>query len=136
MLIDPDNHFDRYAPLFAVIFAGPIGMALWFAAVVIKGGTPMTENVYGPEVFAIPALVWSGAQIAICLPAVVGFSLRIRWLAFAGSLLMVLFLGMFAALAQGAKEATLLQAVCLFWGGPLSALGAMSCYFGGRNAGR
>lgn len=133
-MIDPDNHFERYAPIFALIFSGPIAMALWFAAVVIKGGTPITENVYGPEVFAIPALVWSGAQIALCLPAVLGFWFRVRWMAFVGSLSIALFLGMFAALAQGAKEATLLQAVCLFWGGPLACLGAMTCYFGGRNA--
>lgn len=135
IVIDPDNHFERYAPLFALIFTGPIFMALWFASVVVKGGTPITENVYGPEVFAIPALVWSAAQIIICLPAVIGFGLRIRWLAFVGSLMMAVFLGMFAALAQGAKEATLLQAVCLLWGGPLACVGAISCYFGGRNAG-
>jgi hypothetical protein len=134
-VIDADDHFERYAPIFVAIFVGPIAMALWFAAVVLKGGTPITEDTYGPQVFAIPALVWSAAQIAICLPAVLGFWFRIRWLAFGGSVLMALFLGMFAVMASGAPESTLLQAVCLLWGGPLAWLGAMSCYAGVRNVG-
>jgi len=122
--------------VFVAIFVGPIAMAIWFAFVVVRGGSPITEGVYGAAVYEIPALVWSAAQITICLPAVLGFWFRIKWLAFVGSLLMATFLGMFAVLAMGAEQATLLQAVCLLWGGPLAVLGAMTCYMGGAHGER
>ncbi len=131
-LIHGRDYFNRYAPIYVVITAGPIAMAIWFAAIVMYGGSPITEGVYGPEVHRVPAIVWSAAQIAVCLPATVGFLFRIRWLAFIGSFSMGAFLAMFAVLSMGAPEATLLQAICLLWGGPISWLGAAICFTGVR----
>ena len=131
--IRDDDYFERFAPLFVAIFIGPIAMAIWFAAVVWWGGSPITENVYGSAVYEIPALAWSAAQIAICLPAVFGFALRIRWMALLGSVLMGIFLSMFAVLSMDAPEATLLQAVTLLWGGPLAWLGALTSLAGWSN---
>lgn len=131
--INRDDYFERFAPVFVAIFAGPIAMAIWFAAVVMRGGSPITENVYGSAVYEIPALYWSAAQIALCLPAVIGFGLRIRWMAFAGSVAVGLFLSLFAVLSMDAPEATLLQAVTLLWGGPLAWLGAGICFAGARD---
>jgi len=135
-LIHRDDYFERYAPLFVAIFTGPIAMALWFSAVCLAGGSPITEGVYGAAVYQVDALYWSAAQIALCLPAVIGFGYRIRWLAFLGAIGVALFLAMFAVLSMGAEEATLLQAVCLLWGGPLAWLAAASCYAGGRDVRR
>ena len=135
-MIHARDYFNRFAPIYVVITAGPIAMAIFFAAIVMYGGSPITEGVYGSQVYEIPALVWSVAQIAVCLPATVGFVFRIRWLAFLGSSAMGCFLAMFAVLSMGAPEATLLQAICLLWGGPIAWLGAAICYTGVRGGGR
>lgn len=44
----------------AVFFAGSMAVPIGFGAVVVKGGSPVTPEIYGELVWAIPALVWVG----------------------------------------------------------------------------
>ena len=64
--------FERFAPAIALFYAAVAGIALAFGAVVLAGGSPVTPELYGPAVYAIPALVWVGAQVTCGAMAVVG----------------------------------------------------------------
>lgn len=56
------SDFDRYRPAMVIFFASCLLMALIFGGVVIAGGSPVRPEFYGPLVYAVPALAWSGIQ--------------------------------------------------------------------------
>lgn len=58
----PQHWLERYWPIFAIWHCGLAMMALHFGVTVLLGGSPVTPELYGPAVYAIPAIVWAGAQ--------------------------------------------------------------------------
>lgn len=127
--------FERYAPASAVFFLGSLSVPVGFGAVVIRGGSPVTSDAYGPIVYAVPALVWVGAQLAISLVAVAGALLRRPVLAAVGAgmvgVLMAFFAG--AAVLAGASG-TILVFGAGGWVAPVSFVAAAVAWRG-RNVG-
>ena len=125
------NAFDRYAPAMAVFFLGSLAVPLGFGAVVIKGGSPVTPDTYGPIVYAVPALCWVGAQLAISLVAVAGALYRWPTIAAIGAgmigLLMAFFAG--AAILAGASG-TILVFGAGGWIAPVSFVAAAVAWRG------
>jgi hypothetical protein len=91
--------FDRCAPAMAVFFCGPTIMAAIFGTVTLLGGTPVTPEIYGPQVYEIPALAWAGAQCGLGVAGIVGAVRPSRWLAVVGGLGLAFLFIFFAAMA-------------------------------------
>lgn len=97
--------FDNLRPAIGAFFLANLNMALIFGAVVAQGGTPVTPELYGPIVFAIPALWWSGVQAILAASAACGAICNRRWPVIIGGVgLTILFL--FFALAAMAAGPT------------------------------
>lgn len=63
--------FDRGRYVYAACMFGFAGVGAQFGIVVLSGQNPVTPELYGPSVYAVPALFWAGAQVACC--GVAGF---------------------------------------------------------------
>lgn len=104
---------DRYAPAIGAFFLGLMFMALDFGAVVLSGGSPITPEVYGHAVYAIPAVSWVGIQITFCVLGMLGVlasgCLR-SWLFIIGGSGCLLLFSMFAIMALGAPQGSVLAA--------------------------
>lgn len=123
--------FERYAPAMAVFFAGSLSVPIGFGAVVLRGGSPVTADTYGPVVYAIPAMVWVAAQLAISIIAVAGAVLLRPRMAAIGAgmvgLLMAFFAG--AAILAGAPG-TILVFGAGGWVAPVSFVAAAVAWRG------
>lgn len=64
--------FERGRYVYAACMFGFAGVGAQFGAVVLSGQNPVTPELYGPSVYAVPALFWSGAQICCCGLAAIG----------------------------------------------------------------
>lgn len=121
------NAFDRYAPACGMFFLGGAAMGGWVGAEVALNGSPVTPDVYGDVVFAVPALMWAGAQVFLALLAAVGFATRKRGMAGFGSAGLTVLLSFFAVMAMDAPSGAVLQAGAMMWTAPLSALAWLTC---------
>jgi hypothetical protein len=130
------NDFHRYAPAMVVFFAGSLSVPIGFGAVVIKGGSPVTPDTYGPIVHAVPALCWVGVQLAISIVAVVGALRKMPTVTAIGAglvgFLMAFFAG--AAILAGASG-TILVFGAGGWVAPVSFVAAAVAWRG-RNGRR
>lgn len=122
--------FDRYRPAMALFFAAPLIMALIFGGVVLYGGTPVRPELYGPLIFAIPALVWVAAQVTFSGLAVAGCAGGWPKLAATGAMLLAALFQFFAvaAILAGATG-TLLVAMAIPTGA-ISMVCALICWRG------
>lgn len=69
-------------------FAGGLIMAVSFAVDVAVGGSPITPEIYGPWVYAIPALVWVAIQASAAVLGILGVLMQwYRLTSFAGMML-------------------------------------------------
>jgi len=120
--------FERYGPAIALFHFGCLAMALSFGIVVIKGGSPVTPELYGPRVYAIPALAWASVQIGGSalggLGAVIGGKLGAA-VCLMGSSIAALMYCTLAALALEATHGTLVAAGSMFLTAPLSVVSAV-----------
>ena len=91
--------FERYSPAMAVFFAGSMAVPLGFGAVVVKGGSPVTPEIYGELVWTIPALVWVGLQLSISAIALFGFATGRPIIAAIGAGMIAALMTFFAAAA-------------------------------------
>jgi low affinity Fe/Cu permease len=126
------NAFDRYRPAMAAFFAAPLVMALIFGSVVIKGGSPVRPEFYGPIVYAIPALGWVTMQVVLSGAAMIGFAWgRPRLAAGSAFFLGALFEFFAAAAIVAGASGTLLVAMAV----PTGALSVVcaSVAWQGRN---
>lgn len=120
------SDFERYAPAIAAFF-GAFGIAvpMLFAAVTFSGGSPVTPQQYGEIVYAIPALVWAGLQLAIggmgCAAALMRWSFVCAAAGFSFFVLMTFFAA--AAIIAG-PTGTLVVAGAGAGVAPLAALAA------------
>lgn len=119
--------FERYAPAIAMFHFGCLAMAIYFGVVVMKGGSPVTPELYGPRVYAIPALVWASVQIAGSALGGIGAMIGNRvgaTICLLGSSLSALMYCTLAALAMEATQGTLVASGSMFLTAPLSIVSA------------
>ena len=115
-----------------------MALGMCFAAVsgiltsnIMAGGSPITPDLYGPEIYATPALVWTGMQEKAALVMIVGAMLvasHSRWW-MVGAVLIVLggaalayLMGTLVYYAAAAPQGIVIYAMCLGFGLP-AALG-------------
>ena len=123
--------FDRYRPAMAVFFAGSMAVPIGFGAVVIKGGSPVTPEIYGELVWAIPALVWVGMQLSISAIALFGFATGRPIIAAIGAGLIAALMTFFAAAAiLAGAGGTILVFGAGGWVGPVSLACAVTAWRG------
>lgn len=128
--------FERYAPAIAAFFVGGYSVPFGFGAVIFHGGSPVTQDTYGPLVYAIPAVIWVGAQILILSVALAGAVLMWPRLAAFGAALVGLLMAFFAgaAVLAGAGGSILVFGAG-GWVAPLSFIAAAVAWRG-RNVRR
>lgn len=106
--------FERYRPAILLFHTGLLLVALFFAAVVLTGGTPVTPELYGPAVYAIPAVMWMLGQIVSSGIVIAGTIRPGHALSTAiGGTLSCLYYSTLGALASQAAQGTLIQAGAL-----------------------
>lgn len=115
--------FVRYAPAICAIHVGLALVAAQFAAVVLHGGSPITPELYGPAVYAMPAIAWSAAQVGSAAIAALGAFISGRFgavLVIIGASAGFVIYSMLAVLAQMASQGTIVQAACIYICSPAS----------------
>lgn len=127
------NLFEKHSGPIAIFFLWGVVSASVFGAVVIKGGSPVTPELYGPLVYSIPAWSWIASQMLICggafISAALGWRVMTLWFAFAFCLLMASF----AVMAiQAGGTGTMMVANAGFWALPIGILVCFACLDGGR----
>ena len=121
--------FERYGPAIALFHFGCLAMAVYFGVVVLRGGSPVTLELYGPRVYAIPALAWASVQIAGSALGGAGAVMGGKTgavLCLLGSSLSALMYCTMAALALEAVQGTLVAAGSMFLTAPLSVAAAFT----------
>ena len=108
---------------------GGLAMALFFGAVVVAGGSPITPEIYGAWVYKFPALLWVAVQVAITGAGAISAALKWKRTCGVISFLLGVYLAFFAALAMGAGAAgTILMTGAGFWLAPLAFMAALLCW--------
>lgn len=118
-----ETELDRYSPAIVMFFSGLVLVALQFAAIVSHGGSPVTPELYGPAVYAMPALAWVGMQIASSVLVIFGAYKRGKlgaWCIIIGGSFGFAMYSAFAVLAQKASQGTLVQGASTFVTAPAS----------------
>lgn len=123
--------FDRYGPAIVFFHIGAAMIAASFGAVVLKNGTPVTPELYGAAVYAVPALVWVAIQLSSTIMAAIGAAIGGKsgaWVCMFGAAVAGL---LFAALAVMGTNAgatgTLVVSGCAFVMSPLSMASFLIC---------
>lgn len=104
---------ERYGPVIGLFHLGLLLMALDFGSEVLSGGSPITPEIYGPAVYAIPALAWVGMQLGGSALCVIGSLVRGR---LRGALFLIgggmsgLLFAAFAVMASDASQGSVLEA--------------------------
>jgi hypothetical protein len=114
-----------------LFYLGAIMQAVVFGMVVLAGGSPVTPELYGPLVFAVPAVFWISSQIACSFTAAVGAAMNWPMTAGVGSLGMTVLLMFFGVMGMDAgAPGTLLVTGTIGWLGPLSAIATIISFSG------
>ena len=66
------TEFDRGRYIYALVMLGVSGIAISFTTTIAAGNNPVTPELYGPAVYAIPALFWSLMQATTCAITALG----------------------------------------------------------------
>jgi hypothetical protein len=66
------TEFDRCRYVYSLIMLGFAGVAISFTLTIAEGRNPVTPELYGPAVYAIPALFWSLTQASTCIISSIG----------------------------------------------------------------
>jgi len=127
------NEFERYAPAMALFYGGSAMTAAIFGHEGAAGGSPVTPEMYGPAVYAVPAVVWIAVQFSFGAIAALGCWMRWRMVAGVAGMGTTVLLAFFAVASLQAEAGTLLTAGTLGWLAPLSALGSIICLTGARD---
>lgn len=99
-----------------------------FGRVVMSGGAPVTPELYGPAVFAIPALVWASGQIGshgLIMVGLIRWGAIGQWLVIIGGLGAALFHSFLAYFGSLASQGTLVHAASIYLTAPGSVLTVM-----------
>lgn len=101
---------------------------------VVRGGSPITPDLYGARVHAVPALVWTSIQEKAALAGMIGAMLvasHSRWAWFGvwgaliGNLILAGLMGTLAVMAYDAPQGIVMFAMCACCGVPWS----LACAF-------
>lgn len=119
------TEFDRCRYVYALVMLGFAGLAIGFTTTILAGGNPITPELYGPAVYAVPALFWSTMQAGTCVVAAFGCSMGGRHgalIAVVGSAPALLLFALLWVLALEAEQGTLVvsgtRTICV----PLTSL--------------
>jgi len=111
-------------------------MAMGFGNDVAHGGSPVTEDQYGAQVYAIPALLWVGAQL---IPAALGMigaivaAAKGRWtktgalVSAIGNCGLTFLFALFAVLSVDAEQGALLHYMSKYPGVGITGACAVLC---------
>lgn len=106
--------FERYAPAMGVFFVAVAIMPTIFGISIMRGGSPIQPATYGLIVYAIPAWVWTVAQLFLAGGAsIAAFAQRPRALAIMAALCGALMEFFAAAAVIGEAEEILLVAMAV-----------------------
>jgi len=100
-------------------------MAAIYGGVSWANGSPVTAELYGPAVYAVPALVWAGGQIGGAVLSILGALIwgRVGMFVMAfGGVLSLAFYGALAALSSYTAQGLIAQAGALGVGAPGAAI--------------
>lgn len=122
--------FDQHRPAIAVFFAATAVMAAIFGGVVIYGGTPVRPEVYGPVVFAIPAMAWASVQFTLSAMVIVGCAYRWPTIAAVGAYGIAFLFEFFAVAAIFAGASGTLLVAMAIPSGAMAAVAGMICWRG------
>lgn len=107
----------RYGPVIAIFHLSLALIAIHFGITVLVGGSPMTPEIYGPAVYAIPAWIWAMIQVSAQMIGAVGACLRGRrggaMLIISGALILPLY-ALLGAAASMTGQGTIVTAACLW----------------------
>jgi len=135
-MMHSETWLTRYAPAFAIFHAGLFMVAAQFAVTILIGGSPMTPEIYGPAVYAVPAWVWAAAQMggeALCVAGAVMRGRTGGALLLAGAAMVLPFYAFLGAVASFAGQGVIVTAACLWLTAPGAVLsmiagwGSMRC---------
>lgn len=117
MLKFSEHWLTRYGPLISFFHLLLAFVALHFAVTLAIGGSPMTPEIYGPAVYAIPAWVWAGVQVIAEIIASVGAAIRGRKgaaMVISGCVIILPFYALLGAAASLTGQGTIVTAACLW----------------------
>jgi hypothetical protein len=60
------SYFERLSPAIATFYALMVMPAVHLMVMAAAGGSPVSPELYGPLVYALPAWAWAAMQIVIC----------------------------------------------------------------------
>lgn len=99
-----------------------------FGRVVWAGGTPVTPELYGPAVFAIPALAWAAGQFVSHGITMIGLAMWGRFgmaLTIIGGMMAAVFHSFLAYFGSMASQGTLVHAGAMYLTAPGAVLTVM-----------
>lgn len=123
---DPVKALALFALFADMCFAMTAGVITYDVA---RGGSPITADLYGPEVHAIPALVWTSIQEKAALAGMLGAMLIAShsrwswfgaWLGLVGNLILSGLMATLATMAYDAPQGIVMFAMCACCGVPWS----------------
>lgn len=123
--------FERYRYAFAAVHLGFTLMAVHFGASVWFGGSPITPELYGPAVYAMPAIAWAAVQIVGAGTAAAGSIIGGRAGAFGllfGGCLTLPFYAFLGVAASMAGQGVIVTAGCLWVAAPCSVLSIIAAW--------
>lgn len=123
--------FNRFRPAMFAFFLGGMMMAFVFGLRFIASDTPLSVDIYGPWLSAIPAQAWVALQFVITGGAAMACAFERPRIAAAFSILLALYLTVFAALAVSAgPSGTIVTSGAGFWLAPLAVMAAAVSWWG------
>ncbi len=127
------GEFERLAPAMAVFFFGGAVAASVFAAVVAMGGSPITPEIYGPLVYALPAWAWVAIQMVICVGGGISACARKQWMTLFFAICFTLLMITFALMAiQAGATGIIMVTHAGVWGGIVGSAMCLVCAGGGK----
>lgn len=112
--------FDRLKDAAGLFMAlGGVAASI-FGIVVLKGGSPVTPELYGPLVYAVPAWSWVVVQMVICFGSAISLWVGHRVASAMFSSLFCLLMVVFTCMAwQAGASGTIMVANAGAWALPL-----------------
>ena len=120
---------DRYGPLIGFLHLGLAMMAIDMGGRILRGGSPISPEVYGPLVYSVPALVWVGLQLfgsLVCvIGALAGGKIRTGCFIIGGASSAFLFTA-FTIMASGASQGIVLETGTQWFATPFCIVTSMA----------
>ncbi len=127
------TELDRYAPVLVAFYAMMAVAAFIVGGVTWMGESPVTPELYGPLVYALPAFAWVLFQIISCFVCVLAITLRKPLFVMIASVGYSIVVAMFGVMSlQAGASGVVLMAHGIFVALPIGLL----TFYLGHNARR